>query len=105
MIKTQAIKFADQSDHGVPWSYSAEQVFIDEEDGGQGCHPPYPLVAMLSVRAYNVDVPFEVAIGKEEQIDALIAALQLTKARMKVQQAEYALSVLQRQAKLLEAKQ
>lgn len=105
MIKPQPIKFADQTDHCVPWSYSAEQVFIDEEDAGQGSHPPYPLVAMLSVRAYDAEVSFEVAIGKEAQIDALIAALELTKARMKVQKAEYALSVLQRQAQLLEAKQ
>lgn len=97
------LKFSDQTKLGAPWSHFAEAVLFTEEDAGQGSHPPHPVIAMLHVREYNGEAPFEVAIGGEKQIDALISVLQITKARMKVHAAEQKLSGLQRTAQHLEA--
>ena len=98
----EPLKFSDQTKLGVPWKHFAEAVLFTEEDAGQGSHPPHPVIAMLHVREYNGDDPFEVAIGGEEQIDALISVLRITKARMKVHAAEQQLSGLQHAAQHLE---
>ena len=94
MTKPQTIQIATQSDLGAPWSYFVEAVLIEEEDAGQGSHPPYPLIAMLSCRAYNAEMPFEVAVGGIDKIDALINALTVTKERIKVEAAEQKLNQL-----------
>lgn len=77
------IKFGSRADHGAPWSFVAVEVAFTEEDAGQGSHPPYPLVATLNVEDHTGRV-IEVVVGREKHIDQLIAALQITKARMKV---------------------
>lgn len=92
IIDKPPLPIITQDQLGAPWAHFAESVFLQEEDGGQGCHGPYALVATLNVRAYNAKETFEVVIGRTDAIDRLIAALQVSKARIKVQEAQNALN-------------
>lgn len=80
---SNSIPVGKRRDHGVPYRFVAVSVNYAEEDAGQGSHPPFPLVAMLNCETSGGE-PVEVAIGREEHIDALINALSVMKIRMQV---------------------
>lgn len=81
----EKIVFANERDHGAPWSFVAQEVFFEEEDGGQGSHS-FPPVALMNVWERKTGEPIEVIIGREYHVDRLIAALQVLKARMHLQE-------------------
>ena len=79
------IVFANERDHGAPWSFVAKEVFFEEEDGGQGSHSRTQ-VALMNVWERETGENLEVILGDERNVDALINALKVVKARMKVQE-------------------
>lgn len=81
----QPIIFANERDHGAPWSYVAQEVFFEEEDGGQGSHSRTQ-VALMNIWERETGEQIEVILGSERNVDALINALKVVKARMKVQE-------------------
>lgn len=81
----QPIVFANERDHGAPWSFVATDVSFEEEDGGQGSHSRTQ-VALMNVWERKTGESIEVILGSEKHVDALISALKVVKARMKVQE-------------------
>lgn len=107
VVESLPIVFGSYKDLGAPWKYVAEEVFFQEEDPGQGSHPPFTDVATLLVHQYN-EPPLEVILGNVDRVDRLIEALRIVKQRMIVSgkrkelaQYEGSLHYLESQSKLV----
>lgn len=80
---TGEVVFSSYDHHQNPWSFSAEAVAIDVDMAGQGSHTDYD-VAVLRIRQFSGGESIRAIIGREQDVDNLIKALQYAKDSLRV---------------------